>query len=265
MGRHGLWCDPVCRFCSGIVIMARQGGAGAKAEAATAPALTEIEAALTPSGLILRGGFHPRPEDRVPPLPNGVPAGTLVLVGNAGPSMWRAFRAISPERAISDALDIWTRRVLEAAAATLNAHIVFPFTGPPWLPFQRWARRAEPVSPSPIGPLIHPDYGLWHAYRGALVFASALDLPPPDRRPSPCESCEDKPCLVTCPVAALEPGSYDLPACLDHIASEAGRDCSALSCRARRACPVGTEYAYEPEQAAFHMAAFIRANRPRGP
>ena len=86
--------------------------------------------------------------------------------------------------------------------------------------------------------------------------------------PQPTFSSAKRPRLeqaISCPVAALEPGSYDLPACLDHIASEAGRDCSALSCRARRACPVGTEYAYQPEQAAFHMAAFIRANRPRGP
>ena len=40
---------------------------------------------------------------------------------------------------------------------------LFPFGGPPHFPFQQWARRAEPVHPSPIGLLIHPIYGLWHS------------------------------------------------------------------------------------------------------
>ena len=226
--------------------------------------LDEIEQALAPTGLVLRGGFHPRPGDEVPPLPGGAPTGTLVLVGNAGPSMWRVFTAARLTHAEPNPLDSWTGRVLTRAAAGLGAHPLFPFDGPPWLPFQRWARRAEPVAPSPIGPLIHPDYGLWHAYRGALAFSEGLDLPPPDTRPRPCDSCADKPCLGTCPVAALTPGAYDIAACIDHITAQAGRDCSDLGCRARRACPIGREYIYEPEQAAFHMRAFIRANRTDG-
>ena len=43
---------------------------------------------------------------------------------------------------------------------------LFPFSCPPFLPFLRWAERAEVVFPSPSGPLIHPVYGLWHTYRG---------------------------------------------------------------------------------------------------
>jgi hypothetical protein len=30
-------------------------------------------------------------------------------------------------------------------------------------------------------------------------------------------------------------------------------------CLARRACPVGREYAYDPAQARFHMQAFLAA------
>jgi hypothetical protein len=33
-------------------------------------------------------------------------------------------------------------------------------------------------------------------------------------------------------------------------------------CLARRACPVGTDYAYDPRQAAFHMTAFLAARPP---
>jgi hypothetical protein len=64
---------------------------------------------------------------------------------------------------------------------------VFPFERP-YLPFQRRAMRAEACYPSPLGLLIHPDYGLWHGYRGALLFAAAIELPPSGRRASPCAS-----------------------------------------------------------------------------
>jgi len=149
----------------------------------------------------------------------------------------------------------------DSIAAALGARALHPFGGPPYLPFVAWAKRAEPVRESPLGILIHPDYGLWHAYRGALAFKERLDLPPPDRRPHPCDSCVDKPCLSACPVAAFSPGGYEVDACAGHIAAAAGRDCLDLGCRARRACPIGRKWWYEADQAAFHMAAFLRARQ----
>ena len=214
--------------------------------------LATVATLLKPPGLIVRGGFHPVADDGVP----GDPA-TLVLVGNAGPAMWRAFAAVRADSA--DPLDDWVRDVLSGIAEALGAVPLFPFGGPPHLPFQRWARRAEAVAPSPLGVLIHPDYGLWHAYRGALAFAERLDLPPRDDRPCPCDTCADKPCLTACPVAAFEPQGYNVPACIGHISAPEGADCMDLGCRARRACPVGREFIYEPANAAFHMAGFKRA------
>ena len=49
-----------------------------------------IEAALAEVGLTPRGAFHPNVDDGVPDLPDGRPAGTLILAGNIGPSMWDA-------------------------------------------------------------------------------------------------------------------------------------------------------------------------------
>lgn len=219
--------------------------------------IAAIERPLAELGMIARGAFHPERDDDVPGDP-----GTLVLVGNAGPGMWGAFEAARKRRRDSaNPLDDWIRDTLTGIACELGATPLFPFDGPPFLPFQRWAQRGGPVHASPLGILIHPDYGLWHAYRGALAFAERLDLPPPDTRPSPCETCADKPCLSACPVDAFGPDGYDVPACIAHIAVEAGADCMELGCRARRACPVGTGYVYEPDHAAFHMAAFRAANR----
>jgi len=224
--------------------------------------LDDIAAAAAPYGLILRGGFHPTPDDAVPPLPDGALARTVVLLGNAGPSMWDAFaRSWAFARGGPDALDRWTAEVVGEVAATFCASAVFPFGGPPYRPFQRWARRAEPVAPSPLGILIHPDYGLWHAYRGALLFTQRLDLPPSDTRPSPCDTCRDRPCLTTCPVGAFRPDGYDVTACASFLDSPAGADCLDLGCRARRACPAGAAYRYRPAQARWHMAAFERTRR----
>jgi hypothetical protein len=223
--------------------------------------LSFIAQALAAAGLAARGGFHPEPGDGVPGLPEGRPAGTVVLAGTIGGASWAAFRR-SPEAGDggADPLDRWSRRVLCGVARDSGAHPLFPFEEP-HLPFQRWAMRAEPVAPSPLGILIHPDYGLWHAYRGALAFARRIELPPPDRRARPCDSCALRPCLVACPVGAFQPAGYDALACIAHLDAPAGADCMALSCRARRACPVGAGYRYGAEASAFHMAAFRAAGR----
>ena len=231
--------------------------------------IATIEAALAREGLIPRGGFQPLAGDGVPPFADGRPARTLVMVGNAGPEMWRAFAASPEHDAAPDPLDRWSARVIGDLAQAWGARALFPFGGPPYLPFVAWAKRAEPVAESPLGILIHPDYGLWHAYRGALAFAEALALPPRAERPRPCDTCADQPCLTACPVGAFttagdDAGGYDVSACADHLEAPAGADCMAEACRARRACPIGREYRYAPEQAAFHMVHFLEARAREG-
>jgi ferredoxin len=214
------------------------------------------------AGLDPRGGFLVLPEDRVPALADGRPAATLVLAGNLGGGFWPAFEGAPERRLAVDRLDAWTRRVLGEAAARLGAAAVFAFEGPPYHPFQRWGMRAEPLARSPLGLLIHPEYGLWHAYRGALLLAEAIDVPAIERRPSPCESCEARPCLSTCPVGAFTAKGYDAGACAAHVSS-AGEECRDQGCLARRACPVGADHAYGAEQQRLHMRAFIAARQER--
>ncbi len=217
------------------------------------PEFSSIEAALAPHGLIVRGGVHPGSEDNVP-------GETLVLVGNAGPDMWTAFDRVRGDYGDrASPLDAWVSDVLTDVAAVVGATALFPFGGPPHLPFQRWAQRAEPVYPSPVGVLIHAEFGLWHAYRGALAFAGKLEIPAPSKESSPCDSCADRPCLTACPVSAFDGSAYDVPVCVGHITGPDTGDCMGRGCRARRACPVGRDYIYAPAQAAFHMAAFARA------
>ena len=210
-------------------------------------------------GLDLRGAFNPVPDDEIPALPDGRPVRTLVLLGWVGGARWPVF-AGSPEKADGqpDPLDRWSRRVIGGLADSLGATAFF-LLGERQINFQRCARRAEPVYPSPVGVLIHPEHGLWHSYRGALAFADAIDCPPPEQTASPCESCIEKPCLSACPVGAYTPGRYDLAACAEHLRGPGGDICATLNCRARGACPVGALYRYSDAQTLFHMSNFRRS------
>ncbi|MCB2102177.1 MAG: 4Fe-4S dicluster domain-containing protein [Rhodobacterales bacterium] len=220
--------------------------------------LADLHAAARAAGLDPRGAFHPDDSDALPGAP-----GTVLLLGFAGGNSkaWAAFAA-APERAdgADHALDRWTRRVGDALAAALGVGIVYPFDGPPWWPFQRWAIRAGGAHPSPMGPLIHPDLGLWHAYRAALLVPARLALPPRDDRPSPCATCADTPCLTTCPVGALSGDGYDVPACAAHLRGPDGPACLEAGCLARAACPVAAAHRYGADQRRFHMEAFLRSH-----
>lgn len=234
------------------------------------PDYRTIASALRDAGLTPRGGFLVESTDGVPAMANGARPVTLILAGNVGGGMWQAFSGDHPDESADNEphatlLDDWSRKALVGVADVLGGPTrcqpLFPFEGPPFLPFVRWAQRAEPVFPSPVGPLIHPEYGLWHAYRGALAFPRAIGLPPRPDRESPCETCEGRPCLSGCPVGAHDGNAFDLARCVGHIDSDDGADCMAEGCLARRACPVGRAWRYAPGHARFHMTAFRRANR----
>jgi len=225
--------------------------------------LADVETAAGQAGLRLRGAFHPNCEDKVPDV-RGVPAGTLVLLGNVGGSMWPTIARSGYLDGRPDPIDDWSRDTIDALANTLSAVALYPFGGPPFLPFLRWAQRAEAVFPSRMGPLIHPDYGLWHAYRGALVFPERMALPIPSTVLSPCDMCVDKPCLSCCPVDAIADGHYDVVSCANFAASLEGMQCVEYGCAARRACPVGQAFSYPQKQARHHMTVFVDNVRRRG-
>jgi hypothetical protein len=206
-------------------------------------------------GLAARGGFHPEPGDALADI-DGRPVCTMVLIGFTGMQHWAAF-ANSPEYDDGQAnpLDRWSKRAIDTLAQRHDGRAFYPFDGPPWWPFQRWARRALTLYTSPLGMLIDRRFGLWHSYRGALALTAELALPSPEQWPDPCESCQTKPCLHTCPVGAVQAGAYDVDICRAQVRSTA-TGCRTVGCLARRACPVGAENAHLPPQAQFHMRAF---------
>jgi hypothetical protein len=217
--------------------------------------LETIRAALAPYGLFMRGIVHF--EGDGPEMAAGERAGTVVLVGNVGGSMWQAFSEWH-ERAegqIENPLDQWSADVIRPVAKAAGGQAYFP-SEKPWQPFQQWAMRAEGLKASPLGVLIHPKFGLWHGYRGAIGFAGKIGMPTVPFEHHACDRCADKPCLTTCPVRAVAVASFSVPACRNHLRAPEGKaGCMVSGCLARNACPVGAEFRYPEAQLRFHMAA----------
>ena len=213
--------------------------------------LHDLDTAARRLGLAVRGAFHPNADDDAP-----ADCETLVLLGPDEPEFWAVFQA-SPEIADEQPhpLDRWSRRVVMSLSETWDATAIFPYDGPPYAPFLRWAERTGSNWSSPMGLLVHEDAGLFISFRAALALPVRLMLPTP--RTSPCEACETKPCTVACPVGALVAGQdYDVPRCVAHVTSPDGAECRQ-GCLVRRACPVSQAFGRRPEQSAFHMRAFL--------
>lgn len=224
-----------------------------------------LSEALAAHGLITRGGFAFEPGEDVPAGPSAAPARAVVLAGHGGASHWRHFREWRSAQPadLADPLDTWSKTVLGAVAARVGARAVFP-SDRPYLPFQQWAMRAEGLRPSPLGVLMHPVYGLWHAYRGALLFGDpAAERLQASIQPSAepihlCDLCVGKPCLKSCPVDAYGEGGFAYSTCRTHVRSAEGTVCREGGCLDRNACPQGVDHRYPADMQAFHMAAFAR-------
>ncbi|BCH24373.1 hypothetical protein [Mesorhizobium sp. L-8-3] len=220
----------------------------------------EIASALSGHGLILRGGFVFGEDEARPQGLSGAPATAVLLVGQAGATHWPHFLRWrqSRSREIADPLDSWSREAIGAVAEFFGARAVLP-SDRPYLPFQQWAMRAEGLKPSPLGILMHPDYGLWHAYRGALLFDVAVAIEAPRNPIHLCDLCVGKPCLRSCPVDAHSEAGFAYGDCLRHVRSPSGNACLTGGCLDRNACPHGQGHRYPAELQALHMAAFAGA------
>lgn len=216
--------------------------------------LSRLEQRLSSAGLMVRGCA---PLSSAGKTGGGPSARTAVLIGHVGSSIWPHFSQwlAAQDPVPADPLDCWSKGIIGAAADEFGGRAVFP-SDKPYRPFQQWATQAEGLKLSPLGLLIHPVFGLWHAYRGAILFDDVTLSQQVERLSHPCDACVERPCLSACPVSAFSEASYDVTGCRSHLATAEGRVCIGRGCLARRACPVGQEYAYVPDQMRFHMEAF---------
>lgn len=203
-------------------------------------------------GLSIAAAFHPFAGDLAP---EGCQ--TLILLAPQEPGFWDR---IKQEPANDNSVDDWSRREITALTDQFDAQPLFPFGGPPYQPFIRWALASGQVWQSPLGLLVHDQQGLFISFRGALAFEERIALPEAIAT-SPCDTCTTKPCQSACPADAFASGNYDVPACTAFLATPDGQDCLNGGCKARRACPVSQKWPRQPEQSAYHMKLFFENNR----
>lgn len=209
-----------------------------------------LEAGAKTRHLSILGGFHPDPDDNVP---NG--CRTLLMLGPDEPDFWAAFTQSSEYcDGNADPMDRWSERVIAGWASDLGATPMFPFGGPPYLPFYSWATRSGRTAASPVQFLVHDRAGLFVSFRGALALPVKVELPTVPT--PPCQTCSDEPCKTACPVSALTPAGYDVAACKTYLDTSAGADCVENGCAVRRACPVSQKFGRLPAQSAYHMRQF---------
>lgn len=218
---------------------------------------------LEPHGLIFGGVLDEQEIEELPAGDKEIYARQLILVGNAGSAIWRPF-VDSPEYrdSMTDPMDRWSRRIGEDLAQHLGGRAIFPWEGPPYPPFLEWARKAGQSFPSPVSLFVHPEYGLWQAWRFALVLPQPLTgIAQARDDQSPCVNCP-QPCLEACPVDAFSSEGYRVDQCVEYLRSDERSACREQGCAARRACPAGKAFSYEPDHARFHMDAFLKSRLP---
>ncbi|MEE9334565.1 MAG: hypothetical protein V3U65_10790 [Granulosicoccaceae bacterium] len=213
-------------------------------------------------GLSLRGGFAVSNDDRVPTPESGAVAQSLVLFGNTGSAIWPTFSSCPEIKdGLDNPLDRWSKRIGDDLAAQLGGVAYYPFAGPPHQPFISWAQKAEALRPSKLGMLLHPEFGLWHAYR----FALALPYDLFDKQTNnlqqrhACDTCKDQPCYSACPVEAFVNGHYDVNRCVRYLDANPQGTCNHSGCMARMSCVEAEQHRYLQPHAEFHINQFLKA------
>jgi hypothetical protein len=171
-------------------------------------------------------------------------ARALIVAGSAGGALWARFTAWlaeAPRARLADEahpLDRYVAMVLDRADALLAAEGVRArrfeptFLFQPRIDFQRVVRLARLGCASPIGMVVHPEYGPWWAARGAWLVDRAIPATAP-------ASTEGRPCA-----GCAAPCRAAIPAGAEGTIAAATR-------AAREACVLGA-HRYSDEQLTYH-------------
>lgn len=181
----------------------------------------------------------------------------LILIGHAGRTLWESVTAsgVRSEDPIDDFSMQAVRRWFSQCHAQNAYEIVYP--GTQAIGLQRLGQLAGWHHASPFMVGIDWEWGSWYAYRALVVADTHFEPTTPARSEHPCETCDHKICIASCPAAAMDGGQFELAKCVGYRKRE-GSSCKA-TCVARVSCPVGSAHRYCDEQIQHTYSGSMRA------
>jgi len=184
----------------------------------------------------------------------------IILIGNGGRALWESIppslwlQADPVDQHSSAAACRFARQILTQD----NYQIIYPGDTP--VALQQLGTIAGWHTPSPLGIGINPQWGLWYAYRVAVITNDPLPEILQPAPPSPCAACAEKPCLSVCPAGALcATSTISIDICASYRL--APKSSCADRCRARMSCPVATEQRYTLDQIQYHYRLSLETLR----
>jgi len=185
----------------------------------------------------------------------------LLLIGHGGRRLWEEIqhRDQPTEDPFDDISVALTRQFLRDYLGDPPVHFIYPETAIP-LPLQQLGMLAGWHHPSPLGVGINGVYGLWFAYRAAVLTTDVLMPTLPMNEASPCETCVERPCITACPADAVSTaGNFQAGACFSQRLM-ADSSCGDR-CHSRLACPYFVEHRYSDEQMGYHYGLSLASIR----
>jgi len=183
----------------------------------------------------------------------------LILIAHGGRRMWGELQG-SEFNESADPVDYFSvDRVqgwLAEQAPGACYEIIYP-ASPCVVPLQALGELAGWHHSSPFMVGINQLRGSWFAYRVAVI--TDTDFEPTNRikLPSPCDSCDMKPCIKACPAEAC--GDFVFQRCADYRLTD--DSLCERGCLARLACPVASEQRYSMEQNSYHYGHSMQTIR----
>lgn len=181
----------------------------------------------------------------------------LILIGHGGKLLWRKIKdaKFQSDNMIDDFSYYHVEACLKKQVAQADFEIIFP--SKTFLPLQSLGELAGWHHPSPFKVGINQQWGSWFAYRAVVLVKSNFSITEKIKEPSPCLSCNLKPCTLACPAKALENNSFNLERCIKYRKQQ-NSSCKN-NCLARVACPIGKQHQYSQPQINYHYSLSMKA------
>lgn len=166
----------------------------------------------------------------------------LILIGHAGRALWESVTASGTRS--EDPIDDFSAQAVRQWFAQRHPQneyeILYP--GTHMIGLQRLGLLAGWHHASPFMVGIDGTWGTWYAYRAVIVADTHFEPTTPLSSEHPCQGCEPKICIASCPARAMDQGQFDLGKCIAYRKQEGSR--CKTTCLARVSCPVGSEHRY---------------------